>query len=210
MKYKNKINITLAISILALLLCGGAYAYLYYSFINVEKEVTALYSENTANRATLAELQRVEHNLKSTLGNKDRLTALFVSEDSVVDFIELLESMMKEYGIDGAVDSVAESPKVGEEVGSKATLNVTLNLSGGWNSLLKFTALMEVLPYRSTIDTLRFSYITASNADGNAKPGYKPGWNERVTLHVLMVKSVGSEQADQTGGPSNMTNDEEI
>lgn len=178
MKYTNKTNISLIISLIILLLSCGLYTYLYLSFNRTTEEVRSMHVDNAKNEAALSELHRVEQNLKNTLGTKDQLASLFVTEESVVDFIQLLESIMKRGGIDGSVDSVTES--------AGGTLNVTLSLSGSWNSLLQFTAEVENLPYNSTIDSLRLNYVKASGDTSAAKPGQKPGWNENMVLHVLM------------------------
>lgn len=182
MKHSNKTRISLIISSITLLLSCGLYVYLYISSVRITEDVRVMYIDNAKNKEALSELRRVEQNLKNTLGIRDRLASLLVTEESVVDLIQLLESMMKSGDIDGAVDSVTES--------TGGSLDVTLSLSGSWNRLLQFTAEVENLPYKSTLDSLRMNYVKVSGDTSTvSKPGQKPGWNESMTIHVLMRRN---------------------
>ena len=93
---KTTTNIVFISSAMALVVSALAYGYLLLVFSNMRTNIKDLYDTHAESKAVLAELNKVEQNLKATLASRDRLLSLLVRQESIVDFIQKLESLMRE------------------------------------------------------------------------------------------------------------------
>lgn len=193
-------NIIFLISLSLLVFSGALYAYLYFSFENVAAGTAKLYEETEESRASYEELTKVKENLKTTLGAKNRLESLFIKQDSIVDFIQVIELMMKTNGVSGSVENVSEVQTPELSAIGKEELHVSLAISGDWNNVLKFQGLLEKIPYKTTINAANLTYVK------NEKVA---GWRENVTLILIAEKL---SEAGASGEEANTTQktDEEL
>jgi len=204
MKNLNRTNIILLISLVFLVAAGVLYFTIYFSFVSKMEEVNKLALKNRESKSSLDGLQRIENNLTSTLGTADNLRTLFIPEESIADFIQVIESLMKERSLVGSVDavSVSESPELAK-VG-KQYLQMTLSASGGFNDVMKFEGLLEKLPYKVTIDSVTLNYVAKEK--GEVSKGGP--WRLVVMQKVVVIKTTG--RASGESKPVTNTTDEEL
>src|SRR3989344_7948166 len=124
---KTTTNIVFISSAMALVVSALAYGYLLLVFSNMRTNIKDLYDTHAESKAVLAELNKVEQNLKATLASRDRLLSLLVRQESIVDFIQKLESLMRETALSGSVDTVSEEPISGDGASNKEKLLVALS-----------------------------------------------------------------------------------
>ncbi|MFA6050673.1 MAG: hypothetical protein WC761_05770 [Candidatus Paceibacterota bacterium] len=189
MKFSKK-NLIPILSLVALLTSAGLYAYLYFSFTNLKNEISDLHKKTAESKATYDELAKVKENLKTTLGTQDRLSSLFVDDDSIVDFIQVLEDVMDTANVTGAVENVTEELVPDLDKVGKKKLHLTLVVSGNWNSVLKFQGLLEKIPFKALIDSANMRYIERETAAGSE-------WEETVNITVLVTKSASEERLQE-------------
>ncbi len=200
MKRLNKTNTILIASLISLVLSAGAYACIYFSFSAMKGEVGDLYAESAKSKATHDELAKVKENLKTTLGTGDRLSSLFIGRDSVVDFIQMIEDVMRTAGVSGTVDGVTESKTAELDAIGKNELHLTVSASGSFNSIMKFEGLLEKIPYKATINSATFSYKDGGETGAS-------GWRATVMITAISEAPAAKSSAPET---SNQNTDEEI
>lgn len=183
----------LILSITMLITSALVYGYMIYMFKDLLAGMPGQYSTNAQSSATLGELNRVEQNLKDTLASKERLTALFVKQSAVADFIQMLELVIKKANLVGSVDSVSEEQIEGGKVANKAKLAVSITANGEWQDVLRFAGLIERIPYKSTVDSISFSPAKQAQDATNKKVISKGGWQISVKMHVMMLKSSNTQ-----------------
>jgi hypothetical protein len=180
MKRLSKTKLILMLSLAALAVSASIYAYLYISFIHLKRGAEELKVMTAESKGTYDELAKIKENLKDTLGTEDRLRSLFVASDAIVDFIQVLEEVMKTAGVQGGVEDVTEVTTPELDAAGKKELHLSLVVTGPWNSILKLESLVENIPYRSTINSASMQY----------KEGDKgASWQETVMLTVIVDKS---------------------
>ncbi len=195
MKHLNKTTTILALSLLCLGLSAALYVYMHYSFNGLQIKVADLYEQAAKSKADHDELAKVKENLKTTLGTGDRLSSLFVKEDSAVDFLQVIEGVMKTAGVVGSVENVSEITD--EKVKG---LNLTLEAKGSWNEIMKFIGLLEKIPYKATIESAAFSYSSGEIGSG---------WKASVSLKALTDTKVVNDKSE-TNPLDNQNTDEEL
>jgi Tfp pilus assembly protein PilO len=194
---KNKTTTILILSILVFLVSASGYALMLYSFNNLETELEGLYQTSANGKARLAELKRIEDNLKSTLAGRDRLALLFIKQEGIVDFISEIESTIKSLGLKGEIESVSEETTEELAVKEKENLNITLSASGSWNGVVKLVGLLEKLPYKATVDNVSLKYGEKKQESGN-KPivSAGPTWQISLSMHALVQKTATSSESE--------------
>ncbi len=181
MKNFNKTKLVLILSLLTLLMSAALYGYLYISFMHLKGAAEELKVKTAESKSTYDELAKIKDNLKDTLGTEDRLRSLFVAPDAVVDFIQLLESVMKTAGVTGGVQDVTEATNAELDLAGKKELHLSLVVTGSWNGVLKLESLLEKIPYKSTINSVSMKYGSSDKSAGS--------WQETVMMTVLVDKS---------------------
>lgn len=185
----KKLNLTLILTLLTAILTAGLYVYFYNSLAKNKLEANTFYAESKAFKIKLNNLQNVEQNLKKTIVDGDRISSLFVRQDSIVDFIQNVEDLMKSAGVSGSVDSVAEESSSELDTLGKQKLNMVISANGKWEGVVNLLGLLERLPYKSTINS--FSLINAKSEEMTAdkKTISKTEWQLKTGMVVWAIKN---------------------
>ena len=196
---KTTTNIVFISSAMALVVSALAYGYLLLVFSNMRTNIKDLYDTHAESKAVLAELNKVEQNLKATLASRDRLLSLLVRQESIVDFIQTLEALMKKAGITGSVDTVSEEPISGDGASNKEKLLVALSASGSWQGIVKFVGLLEKIPYKSAINSLSISYTETDTKGKDGKVIASKGeWQVEAKMYALVIKTSPARPQSKT------------
>ena len=145
------------------------------------QKLTALQWELSAIEREIVLLNSKQRNIKSLKGvlseltdRPQRLDNLFIDEKTLVRFIEDLEELAKESGVELKVDS-AVLPQSPEEAGP--TFEFTA--SGEFRNLFKYQRMLENSPYQLVFEKIE----TAQVSREGVKKG--PSWSARYKLKVI-------------------------
>jgi hypothetical protein len=208
----KRTNTILIFSLTVFLISAIAYYCLYFAYKNLGTELSTLNAKSSDDKARLEQLQTIEDNLKVTLDDKDRLSALLIKSDGVVDFIQYLESTMKKLHLTGAIDSVAEEHPQELESTDKQKLNIALSAVGNWPSVVKFVGLIEKLPYKSAIDSFALTHSIGDVTDASGtKISTLTNWKVSLRMYALSEKEAVqnlNQDNNQGQAPATNTNEE--
>ncbi|MDP3784869.1 MAG: hypothetical protein Q8R12_02230 [bacterium] len=145
------------------------------------QELFALTGELSAIEREIFLLDSKQRNIKSLKGvlgelgeRPRRLNNLFIDEKSLVRFIEDLEALAKESGVELKVAS-AVLPETLEEAGP----TFDFSAAGEFQQLFKYQRLLENIPYQLVFEKIE----TAKFPRGGVKKG--PAWSAAYKLKVL-------------------------
>lgn len=205
---KNKVNLIFLMSSLCAVLSISLYVYLYISVNNDKTIVNELILKNREDAQKINELERIERNLKSNLAIGNKLSGYFVKTDSIVDFIQKIESIINSNNVSGSVDSVSESKIADALYQNMSDLNLSITAKGDWNGLIKLVGLLENLPYKSTIDNVNFSNIkletpkAKSSTEKVETPTVSKVWQVNVKMRVKTIKQGEQEKVEKEIKPT--------
>jgi hypothetical protein len=152
----------LAAGVLVLALVLGGLYYLTIGQLNTLKaERNALIDE----QASLELLRQAEQETRTLLAETEEqrasLAAHLVPVENPTEFIELIETIARTVGVAMEVSKIAaESIEDKHAAGTNAPmmcLLLTVDLSGNWSAVYRFTRLIEYAPYALTVTRATFS-----------------------------------------------------
>ncbi len=182
-------------------LSSGLYIYFYNSLASNKAEAGDLKSKSQTLESTLKSLDVIEQNLKGTVEDGNKISELFLGQDSIVDFIQMIEGLMKNVDVTGSVDSVVEQNTPELDALGKEKINMVVSAKGNWSGLINLLGLLERLPYKSTVNSfsLRNDEVTLEATKGKTATTTKV-WKLQVNLDVWAVKKVDLKTPDQGTG----------
>ncbi len=144
---------TLIVMLLSLGFCLvviGLFAGFYYYIDSKQKQLT----ENTRHvaelRANSNELATLMNVVTQSAAEREKLFTYVLTEEDVIDFLALLETLAAEQGIEYKTENINEKKH------SNQFKTLTLNISayGAYQGVVHFIALLETLPYQSSISEI--------------------------------------------------------
>lgn len=118
------------------------------SLINLKNQIV---EEN----AKISDLQSLKIMIEDTKDERSYISSLFVDKESVIDFIESIESLGSVSGSDVKVILVDENVK---SETAKNQINVRFEAKGNWASVLKLIALLDHMPMALSVNGLEMSF----------------------------------------------------
>ncbi len=182
------------ISLAASILIVGAYWYTFVKILRENIQVAALSSSIQALTKQRDVLASLSDRVKSTEDDRSKIDGYFIPRDGVVVFLNKLQSLADENGLDMAVNSVAIedsplSPDIFEVV------DVSFTGIGEWSNVYRFVSLINLMPLKIFVDgvDLEWSSDSAASANGlvfSKKKGSAthPLWKAVVDLRVMKLK----------------------
>ncbi len=147
----------------------------------VFKKLSAFQAELSTIEREIVLLDSKQRNIKSLKGvlsklgeRPQRLDNLFIDEKNLVRFIEDLEALAKESGVELKVNS-AVLPQTPEEAGP----TFEFSAAGEFRQLFKYQRLLETAPYQLVFEKIE---TTETSREG-VKKG--PAWSVNYKLKVL-------------------------
>jgi hypothetical protein len=189
----KSINILLGLSLLGVIISSISYVYVYRSLDANMIEVKKSESEVHASKLKLRELQEIELNLKKTVAYGNSISSVFLDQESIVDFIQVIEEIYSSLGLIGAVDSVIEEQSGESAVLGKGRLQIAVSAHGDWTKLVTLVGLLERLPYKSTINSVSLIYDKLSKEEGKTSGATKV-WQLKINMTVWVNKKTSLSQ----------------
>lgn len=159
MSQKNKTTYWLVFG-MAILAGISALAWILYGKI---EEISGIIKNADAQiqflEAKESEFSKIASEITKSKDQIEKIEAVFLKEETFVNFVELLESMSKEAG----TKIKAESAKLPD---SKEPANVVFSLEGNFSQIMKFLALLDHMPVAGIVNNIE---ITAREVKSEEK-----------------------------------------
>lgn len=114
--------------------------------------------------------------LNETKDKREYISSLFVTKESIIDFLELLEGIGKKTGSEVSVISVSEEPKVGFAGANRLKLEIV----GSWTQVFWSIFMLDSLPATFSVKALA---LTQEEVDEKSK--VKGLWHADVEGIIL-------------------------
>jgi hypothetical protein len=170
---------TLIVLVLSLALALGAIGVFVGGLYVIKKEEAALQAQAASiatMRANRLALTKVEQLLAETAPARAEALSYLLTEDTVIDFLALLETTAREVGVVYETTAISTA----DYSGSLKVLSLTIRASGTYGAVTTFLSILETLPYRSIVDGVSLT-TDAAAAAGPAS------WSLELTLSVVQL-----------------------
>jgi len=151
----------------------------------VLEDIDGLTKKNT-------EYQLLEKIIKTTEADRAKIASYVVKKDGLVDFIKLIEGMASASGVEVVIKTVVESEVPNQATSSpKVMLTLPLNAVGTWENVSMFFALLESVPYKTTlakVDLKKMIFEEVSDSKKRRFSKANPGWQGDFEFSVLKFK----------------------
>lgn len=140
------------------------------------------------------QLTNLKRSLKKAGEQKDALLALFIKDDDIPNFIQSLETIMKNLKISGTTKSVSE--RVVPELKSfgKNELVISFEAEAPYSNLMQFVSILENLPYKSYISLVTLTKEDSVQTSGTIKSSKSNLWKLNLTLNIVKIKTVSNSK----------------
>jgi len=165
------------------------YAYLYYKITISGQKISDIQSVIESAKLAKEREKSVLDRYTSTASKWASLQNLFVHSNKVVDFIETIESLSDQSKSIVTISSIDADNLDNAVVSKEGSIRVKINAKGSWISVMRALSLVEVLPYKLTINNVRLN--TTNNESESAKANQKI-WDLNFDLQVAMIAIASS------------------
>lgn len=161
MKKSSTPKITLIFLSLCVIVVLAAWIFLIYKSSHISGSI-AFIAEEARNRSSESTyVSTVRNTLRDS---KDALTAIenrFVAEESVPEFINVLEDKAAQVGVRTDLGSINVEPAKGDA--PYPQLRVKMSGNGRWEKVVGFISTLDALPYVSRIEHVNFIKMGSSD-----------------------------------------------
>jgi Tfp pilus assembly protein PilO len=145
---------SLILGILAVLLLGGVYGWLYLQIQSKNTEIALATAEIQARDGEDSRLAALESLVEATSNERLELEGRFVSNDGATLFLKEVESLGDSIGVTAEIVSVRDVELVPPDE-LYAGLSVSLSAEGTFDQMVKLIKSIESLPYPVIVDQSR-------------------------------------------------------
>ncbi len=154
----KKIKNLLAVFFLADIALLGAYGYLFFAAESKNKETAALYGASNERNSSKEKIQGLLRALEDTEKEREKLSEYFAAKTSAVAFIEQIEKLGKNAGVDLSVSSVSDGAKGG------GAIELAFSATGSFSDMYRLIALIESIPYKVMLKKVDIQRMNDSGA----------------------------------------------
>lgn len=172
-KSRELLIITILLNIAAI----GWYGFLFAEVKAKNQNTSSLLEKIEAETAAGNTLHAKKELVADTASLREELMLRTVAKEGAVSFIELLETTGTSVGARVIIESIRANELSGSSIAEE--LELALQVTGTWPSVVRFVGLLEFLPYKAEV---RQTLISRSESS----PG-RP-WEARVSLTVVKDK----------------------
>lgn len=188
--YKNnslkKILITL--SLIALFILGGYY-FVFNDIINKNRHTSSLKNELSHESTKEEYVTSTKKTLEDLDPDLTRINNSIVAAGADIGFIESLETLAKENGIEITINSLSLEDDIKFITTGVNILNIKAETSGGWKGTYKFISQLESLPVKIRIKSFSLETSGSSLSTDPKKPlSAENTWKASFEMGVLKYK----------------------
>lgn len=193
-KIRTKKQVWIAISVVLFvnIVVASIFSYMFLRVKNSRdqnRELVRTIEDLTTQKETL---QSIKKNISETAQLRSKADRYFVSQDGVVEFLNLLHLLGTENNLVSKVVSVGVEPaSVSPELLERIRTNV--EVYGTWSDVYHFATLLELLPFKVSISRFAIEKFTDSNRPGLVQAPKNISvdlrrWRGSFDLTVLKIK----------------------
>ena len=188
----TKLKILLILSLITFTTAVCSYIFMLERITTSESDYTDISQNLEKAKTNLTSLNRIENNLRGVLSLQSELNKHVLTKSDIVVFIQGIESLISTVGLSGSVDSVSED--TGDAQGPKSRVSLTIKVTGDWSKIVRFTSLLETLPYKAGVDSFNLIYDKIDTKDAKGKVSSRTAWQESVRLYVWVSTQSNTTQ----------------
>ncbi|MEI8338096.1 MAG: hypothetical protein WCF92_03045 [bacterium] len=137
------------------------------------------------------QLSNLKKDIKNFNDKNMALLDLFIKEDDIPNFIESLETIMKNQKVIGVTKSISEASVPELTSASKDQLVISFEAEAPYPNLMQFVSILENLPYKSYISSATLTKETSAQNLGKDLKSTKVNlWKLNLTLNVVKIKTI--------------------
>lgn len=178
-----KSNKTFSILIATAIMAWAVFSILFWQFSNVRASVAVLQQERDLESRRGATALTIQDILQETEDDVGRLRNHLATDDTVVDFIQLIESYADDAEVSLDVNSVGF--ETGKEEGAPRMLVVQMVSRGEWQQTFQFVSFMENMPFVEKFSRAGLKLETVSGEEGDSKQ-----WRGDYTITVIATPEI--------------------
>lgn len=130
------------------------------------REAVVILSEIASVLLVDQQLRDVQNLIRDTEGDRERLDNYIVGNESIVDFLEVIEGLEQYTEAEISIKTIGENDT--GEFESIEQLELNLTAEGSWGAVYHFFVLLESLPYRINISQVQFNSLGRSTSEEDA------------------------------------------
>ncbi len=142
----------------------GVYGFLFWDIRAKNIQVYELISEADRDIKKDETLRAIKLSLNNNQDFISQIDQFFVPRDGVVSFIDLLEKLGHDSGVELTIGSVSVESETKNNNDFKEILRLKLGSEGSWQSVFYFMSLVENLPYRIEFENASLVLAGASDS----------------------------------------------
>lgn len=164
----------LIFSVIGILAVVGVFLYGINLIQNTTQKTSEIMSKTEEIVKKNSELSTIKKTISATEEDRAKLLTYFVTDKSIVAFLEYLESLGEITNTDASIKAV-DLDKDGNSV------VVSIGSAGSYSDLVRFSKLIENMPYR--IDVQSFAFVSQSKTleDGSEDSL----WEVNITIKLI-------------------------
>lgn len=190
MKSLTKTAVFFVIALSLTLATLGIYSYFFFKVKNLaEQAIEINVKADTIDERDLR-INNATNIIKSESDRVDKLSAYLIKESEIVEFTKKLDSLGKESGVKLSIESLEQGVDGG--AGGGDALNFRLKVSGSFQNVVKFMALLENFPAKFDWNNVKFARsdgavqkFTEENNKKNQERASIIVWNADISLTAL-------------------------
>ncbi len=171
---KNSHIIFLIFSILGIVLSIGIFLYGINLIRNTTKKTSDILTKTEEIVKKNSELSTIKKTISATEEDRAKLLTYFVTDKGIVAFLEYLESLGEITNTDASIRAV-DLDKDGNFV------TVSISSTGSYSNLVRFSKLIENMPYRIEVQNFAFVARESLAEDGSDISN----WEVNITIKLI-------------------------
>lgn len=165
---------------IACVLCIASITVLSFVFFQTGKHISKIAELSVGVRdqdMRSLQAQKLVTLLKHTSETQEALKTFIVTESTVVDVIETLESLGARTGVSVNISSLSS-----DETGVLGRVRGRVETRGTWSAVLTYMRAVESLPYKISISNISL------RRDPSGEKGKLPTWGMTFSIELLKIK----------------------
>lgn len=173
----------------SLVLVGATGFYLLFRDVRIKNENIYKISQEISFQSDKQDyLTKTEKLIEDIGSDLEKINSQIISKDGDVAFIERLEKMARDNGLEISIDSLDIQDEKNIESEEITTLKIRAKTKGRWDGTYKFLSQMEVMPYKLSINDFSFINTTDIPASGSRPVNPSANWQSSFEIQVLKYK----------------------
>jgi hypothetical protein len=158
---RNNTKIFAGISITICMVCVFVSAGFLYVITKQKTHYTEMSTESARIKANQSSLDELIHTLDETTDARATLATSILTEEKVIDFLALIESIGTEQGVALTTNSLTIEPIDT----TFETVVITVGVKGQYAAILHVLKLLEQIPYSSSVRNVQMQSADIEHAD---------------------------------------------